>query len=271
MAYAAGESGWRTMLVWVWAAGAARLKHLAMMRDSAASRRFARLNLLCLTLGLGLVAWTRVGWAWTGGGAARASDALIRPLGEGWVRVASAPEPLPAGWPVETPTALWWNSAQAILAVIASTVTVLIVVLAWTWVMRFGVRRAHRFDYRGEQRMTAALHYGTAWIVPLMVGLLVYATQPVSYVGPLIQSSWIPPPGVFTLVVGGVTGLGLVLWWFWLIRLGFTAPANTRARVVLFFAVGAPTLTAALLTAWWLGLPYILTPLFRAMGIAAQG
>lgn len=269
IAYESRERRWGSMLLWVFFAGSARLKHLAMMRASPASRRFARTNLLLLVFGLGLLAWTHTGWTRTGGRLARESGSVVRPDGEGWVCVAAAPRPLPDAWPVEARTELWWNSAQAIVAVLVATITAWLMVCLWSVAIRLGVRSAHQISYRGEQRMTAALHYGTAWIVPLLAALILYAIQPVSYLGEFSKSGWIPPREFFTVTGGGIGGIGLALWWFWLIRLGFSAPVNTRGRVVVFFAVGVPALTAALLIGWWRALPYALGPLFRAMSLEA--
>ena len=54
-AYTQGDPGWSAMCRWVWFAGAERLKHIALMRASAAARRFAWTNTLWLALGLAVV------------------------------------------------------------------------------------------------------------------------------------------------------------------------------------------------------------------------
>lgn len=61
-AYAQGDPGWRTMCRWVWSSGSERLQHVALIRVSAAARRFARINALLLALGIAGFQATRVGW-----------------------------------------------------------------------------------------------------------------------------------------------------------------------------------------------------------------
>src|SRR3990172_1252135 len=61
-AYAQGNPGWWTMCRWVWFAGSERLKHIALMRTSAAARRFAWINALWLALCIAGFQATRVGW-----------------------------------------------------------------------------------------------------------------------------------------------------------------------------------------------------------------
>lgn len=263
--YATDKPGWRRMLRWVWFAGSPRLKHLAMMRASAASRRFQNINLLWLAFGMGLMEWTRTGWALTGGPGMSGAVRLARPEGLGWIRVAVSPH----DGPMTASPELWWNSAQSLIAVPLSITAALLVLWLLAMLLRIGVSLAHGAAYRQERRMTAALQYGTAWAIPLLMAIGCYLLRPLAYVGVTANWNWTPPGEFFLVVGGGLGGVGLALWWFWLIRLGFTAPAQIRSRVAAFFIFGVPAVAGVVVSGWWLALPLCFQSLFRALGVAA--
>ena len=108
-AYARGLAGWRRMGEWVWFCGHGRLKHLAMMRASAASRRFAHLNLALLAVGLALLEATRTGWRWVAASPAFEPTGSTQPAGVGWIHVVGASRPLPPDLPPESIVDLWWK------------------------------------------------------------------------------------------------------------------------------------------------------------------
>ena len=87
--YAEGKRGWRAMCVWVWLAGQERLKHLALTRASAASKCFARWNLLLLALGFGLLQGTRYSWYELTN--SPALEPTFETLGQFWGHAASTP------------------------------------------------------------------------------------------------------------------------------------------------------------------------------------
>ena len=64
-----------------------------------------------------------------------------------------------------------------------------------------------------------------------------------------------------------VFGLAAVMWWLWLIRLGATAPPDSRSRLQAVFAVFAPILTIGVGMAWWYGLAKAFGFLFHAMNL----
>jgi hypothetical protein len=266
-AYAFGRPGWWSMVRWVWFAGSTRLKHLALMRASSASRGFVRINFVLLSFFLGITEWSRAGWSWTGDRASRERDAQVSPAGEGWLHVAAAPDPLPANWAIETPTELWWNPARAVIAVVVASLTAMILLWVWSALMRSGATLAHRANLRRQGRMTAAIHYGTAWVVPLWIAAFVFSLRPVSYVTGTARWAVRPPVEFFVIAAGLLAGFGSVMWWFWLVRLGATAPPGSRRRVVMFFATGTPIITALLAIGWWIGVPLICGPIFQAMGL----
>ncbi len=253
-AYAVGARHYRGMCRWVWFAGWERLKHLALMRPSAASRRFARTNILLLALGIGIFELTQIGWRHVSGLPRLDPTISAQPVGDGWVHVAAAPRPLPPDVLPETYVDLWWNPVQAGIAAVSGIVVGLILMCLLLVLIRVGITRAHLPPYRSEQRMTAALHYSTAWGIPIVVAALLGGLRPLSLIGAMEQWPWYPPRGGFLLLAAVLAGSGVTLWWFWLIRLGATAPAKTRKRVITVFAVAAPLILLAAVAGWWWGL-----------------
>jgi len=60
----------------------------------------------------------------------------------------------------------------------------------------------------------------------------------------------------------------VAMWWFWLGRLGATAPARTRGWVIAFFAIGPPLIVVLMAAGWWWGLPLLYDPLFATLNLA---
>jgi len=253
-AYAQGQPGWWIMCRWIWSAGSERLKHIALMRSSAAANRFARINALWLALGIAGFQATRVGWREVGASPVVESSGSIHPIGRGWLHVAAAPRPFPSGQAPQVPVDLWWNPAQAMIASIIAGLAVLLLIWLFKLFIRMGVTIAHTAAYRDEQRMSAAFLYSTAWWVPALLGIVVCLLRPLAYIGEMSRGGWYPTNRGLTLIAGAFVGLAATLWWFWLIRLGATAPARTRNRVMAFFTLGIPLLLAGASFAWWVAL-----------------
>jgi hypothetical protein len=250
--YAHGMAGWRLMSEWVWLAGTERLKHLAMMRSSVASRRFARINIALLVIGLGVFQLSHSGWEWENKIESR--DGLtdtVEPARVGWVHAASRPRPLPPDISDDVPIELWWSVPQAALAtVIAVPVGVLLTWLA-LGLLRWMVTRAHVPPYRDDQRMTAALHYATAWVIPFSVGGLAFALRPISFIGRMVESSWVPPETAFVIAAAVVAGCSACAGWFWLARLGFTAQPASRVRVAAVLTLAPPIIGCGVALGWY--------------------
>ncbi len=264
--YAGKKRGWHVMCEWVWFAGSGRLKHLALMRASAASTRFARINLLLLALVLALFQTSIHGWS----AVSRSTtiDARLEPVGDGWFVAAKVPTDLLAGLAEEAAVTLWWSPVQMIIAVTLGFVlgvTALWLALA---LVRLGVKMAYVSAYRKEQRMTAALHYATAWSLPVFVGVLIVSLRSIAYVGSIACWSWYPPQHGFELSGAVIVAFGTALWWFWLLRLGSTAPARTRLRVGVFFALGAPLILCGVGAGYWFGLEALCRFVFERAGMA---
>ena len=267
-AYSFEQPAWRRMLEWVWFAGGKRLKHLALIRASAASRRFARLNILLLGLGLGLFQATEVGWRWVTNSPALEPTGSTTPAGRAWLLVTSVPRPLLSGQPSEIPVELWWNPLQTLLAIVTAALAGWLLMGLAMLLVRLGVRQSHRASYRREGRMTAAIHYSTAWAVPLLLGGAVVALRPLSFVGKMARWDWCPPERVFVISAAVLATFGAVMWWFWLVRLGATAPPATRGRVSVFFALGVPVIAALAAAGWWFGLIRSYGPFFDLIQVS---
>ena len=263
--YAQGTRGWRAMCVWVWLAKQQRLKHLALTRASAASRCFSRWNILVLAFGFALFQATRVGWCWVRNSSVL--DAQREPLGGLWVHAASTPSNFLPGLAPEVAVDLWWNPVQAVVAVATGACAGVLLLWLTLALARVGTRLAHQPRYRQEQRMTAALHYGTAWVVPMTAGALLASLRFLSYIGAIARWTWYPSQRGLELAGAVVAAFGVVLCWFWLLRAGATAPAPTRRRVSVFLAVGAPMIACAAGLGWWFGLDQVYKPMFRFLGV----
>jgi hypothetical protein len=263
-AYDTDRSAWWAMSEWVWFAGPHRLKHLAMMRSSDAARRFARINILLMAFVFALTQIARGGWhAVTALRAAAASDP-VKPMGGGWFRAAAAP---PGARPTGTTIELWWNPAQALIAAALAIIAGVVALFALSAIVRAAVRLAHRAAYRDDQRMSAAILYSTAWSIPLLIGGALMALRPIARIGSVAGWAWYPPDQGVVLGAGVVGGFGVVMWWFWLVRLGSTAPAPTRGRVVAMFALGVPLIAAGAAAGAVFGVDVLLDALFDVLGL----
>ncbi len=253
-AYLAGELGWFAMCKWVWFAGAGRLNHLARMRSSAASRQFLCINLTFFSLGLALFQTSQVGWRWVSAVPAIEPTGSIAPRGGGWRHVAETPRPLPPTLAPESYVDLWWNPSQMVIAMVGAFVGGWFIAGLAMLLLRWGMSLAHLAPLRREQRMTAALHYSSAWLIPLVLAAGLLAPVPLAYIGAIARWSWHPPRVMFEVAAGAVAALTVVWWWFWMLRLGSTAPPRTRGRVSFFVAAGAPLILTAAGAGWWFGL-----------------
>lgn len=254
---------WR-MIKWVWTAPAGRIKHLALMRSSAASRAFFFRYFLLMATALGVLLGTQHGWHEATASPSIESTGSVKPHGQGWLHVAATPNPYRTTASPATPVDLWWNVPQAVIAAVAGFVGGLIVLWLVFRLIRTGVELSHGSRYRGEGRMTAALNYSAAWFVPVLLSCVLLLFRPVSEVGGIARWEWSPSQLSLNILVGMVAAACYVLWWFWLLRLGWTAPADTRSRVEWLFGLGLPVLVAAGGAAWWFGLDYVLTHLFAS-------
>lgn len=264
-AYAGEDYGWLAMLNWVWYARTERLKHLALMRSSAASRQFRLINLAILAAMLGVFIMTQAGWRRTFAPPVANVSIEAKPQGDGWRRVSSLPRPLPTDLPPDRPVDLWWNPAQFGLALAIGVPGAFVGGFALLTLLRLSFTMAHQKSYRRGGRMTAAVHYSTAWFVPLGISAIILLLLPVTYVADLQRVSWTPPTEYVELAAAVFTAFGLVLWWFWFMRLGATAPPRTRWRVVTMMALAPPLLVIGTAVGWWYGTQWLLNLLIEKL------
>ncbi len=216
---------------------------------------------MLLAAGLGLLLATQYGWRAVSAAPGIEATGSIKPQGRGWLHVAAMPNPYRVT-AVASPVDLWWNVPQAVIAGVAGFVGGLLLLWIAFVMIHGGVQAAHAPRYRGEGRMTAALHYSTAWSVPLLVAAMLLVMRPVSQIGDISRWAWHPSRYALDLMAGMIAAITFVFWWFWLLRLGSAAPAETRTRVEWFFGLGVPVLVASGAVGWWYGLEYGLTHLF---------
>lgn len=264
-AYSRGEHSWRAMSEWVWFARIERLKHIALMQASAASRRFARPNLLLLAFAAGFWLATNYGFRWVSASREAEPTRSLTPGGSGWVHLAAMPPPARIGLPPEIKVDLWWNPTQSALVFAIGIVTAWLMSVLALGFIRSGMTSALETKYRSEQRMTAALGYSTAWAIPLAIAALLASLLPISYAGEVNRWAWYPPRDAIVLSAAVIAGFAAAMWWFWLLRLGFTAPPSSRSRVSFFFAVGVPLIVVGVGAAWWFGLSFLFAALFKAI------
>ncbi|MEK6800227.1 MAG: hypothetical protein AABZ12_14805 [Planctomycetota bacterium] len=257
------------MARWVWFAGTGRLTHLGLMRESPASRRFASVILLILVFGMGLLQAGHVGWQRVRGASGGELPA-VRPHGQGWFRVYRGGDSSLADSAKHQRIELWWNPAQAIVAGAAGLVGAIIACGVARALIGAGVEQSHRRPFRGEQRMTAALSYSTAWALFAIAGIFVLYLQRAAWIKEAVGGGTVRPEAVFLVLGGTLVGFAAAMWWFFLLRLGATAPAETRGRVTAFATLGAPMLVVAAAATWWFGTEAFNAWMIRAMRLGFE-
>jgi hypothetical protein len=250
-----GRRGWARMCWWVVTAGSQRLTHLGLLRPSPAARRFARINIFLLACGTALAVMTNTGWH------PGTSGQPTKPSGHGWVRIASRDLRPPPDIAYRVPTSLWWNVPLAMIggagAFVLTAVTGGIVLRR----MARGGERSLRGPYEGTSAMRTAVAYSTAYVPLLALAGLIFGLRPLTEVAAVREWALAPPRHIVPASAAVLLTIGLLLGWFWLIRLGVAAPLETRRAARNYFLVwppltvlcGAAVVTAAL----YFGLPWV--------------
>ncbi|UCG15355.1 MAG: hypothetical protein JSV19_08645 [Phycisphaerales bacterium] len=262
----AGGGGWFGMCLWVYGAKRQRLAYLALIRRSRASTRFVRISLLVFALAVALFAMPHLGWRVVSVDPSMESATMesfrgTEPSGRGWFRVASMPADQPLRPGRLTPVAAWWNLPHAAIGVPASFVIALVggwLILA---MVQAGTERSLTGPFRGQGRFEAALRYGSAGTLWFAAGGVISLLLVLSNAGAVRGWSCTPPRVGVYVVLAIVMSAGLLGWWFWLIRIAGTAPPPTRTRIVVFYSIWTPLLTAAVIAVGaaglWLGMRWL--------------
>ncbi len=235
---------------WVWTAGAERLRHLGLVRRSDVSRGFARGQLFLLAVVSALLLAGDEGRHRVERTPDNASLLVTEPEGNGWIRIAVAEDGEAVGC-----VAVWWNPTRGALSFVVGLAGGLLVAYGLLGAMGLGASMALGASYRGEERLGAALDYSLAWGHPAAwAGLLMVAVFPVLEV---LQVAGVGPLPPVSAVSGGASVIALgsgLLWWFWLVRLGYTGSESARVRMTVFMAVVVPVLAVGMLVCWRVGM-----------------
>jgi len=251
---------------WVWFAGWQRLTHLALMRSSAASRAFARANMFLMAGCLAAFAFTNVGWRIEPTTTVSSSgDHIDRHAG--WLRLVEGGAKDGTATATDRASSLWWCPIQSGFGAVHGFILGLVACAFAMWLVRAGAVASGGLSNPDPNRMTAALHYATAWIVPLIPATVVVSLRPLAYIGEVGRWSWHPSVHGLELAAAVVGAFAFVMWWFWLFRVGATAAARIRRRVVLYFAVGPPTIVVLTGFAWYIAVNAVNQVMFRFMRI----
>lgn len=266
--YAAAEPcGYWAMVGWVLSAGHRRLGYLGRMRRSRASGRFALFNLVLLALSSGLVVMPDLGWRMVTARSAQSPEVLPEPHDTGWWLAAKGPIPEhDLGRPVGV--RLWMHPGQWLAALIVVPLLTFLLGAMILAIMRAGADHAMIPEERGQDRFGAAVHYSTAHVCILLAAALCYGTQVIHRFSQVQRwpVSWDHRLHLVPAFFLGV--FGLLVAWFWLIRLAQTAPAASRGRLLRHFGLWTPILALLVLGGWMLGAYRGLEYIARASGTA---
>ncbi len=247
-----GWGSWLAMTWHIWSANSGRLAHLSLMCISLAARKYSWRNLFPLAFTVAFCWLTLSGWHEVKILAEDAGGEPPQPSGRGWVQIAQMPA---AG--IDDPNrivGLWWNPPLAVAGAAVSLIWCTVLIGLLMPFLRMGVEHSLRPQFRGEERLSAALCYATAWAAPLVPAGLVLAALPLCLIGRL--EHWLYPVTESTIFVVAAIPAALAIFagWFGLIRLAYTVPVVTRTRVLLFFGLWMPVVIVMVLSGSFFGL-----------------
>lgn len=262
-AVAAGTRGHRKMRRWVYRANKQRLAHLALLRPSRASRRFARINVFNLSAALALAVFFHSGWHNEKLRTPAALAEAAAPQGKGWWQAIDA-----ASRARETGDllAVWWNPAWALLSAAATFALAAIVMSVLIAVVSRGAAGALHGAQQGSTRLRCAVQYSTAWLHWLALAAVITALIPLARLAD--QAGWGRFPIPILQIAAVILALiGLLMWWLWGVRLAQTTQPETRRSVVRFFLLWAPLWSAAIMAGTVYGLWRATDPLARILNL----
>lgn len=262
-----GWGAWWTMCRWTYPASDERLSYLSLVRLSPASRRFARNGLLLFALAAGCLQLTHAGWQRV---LVIGPDDTDRPgdrRAAGWYELGMTGSAAEPSSHTGQSFAIRWN--PAISATTAAVTFFVALLIGWWWLrwVDWGALAALGRSRREEGRLSCALRYSTAWLVPVCMPILLILLRPLWYLDEARGWDLFPPTIVLYLPVVILAALGLIMWWLWLIRLSLTVPLQVRTRVLIWYTLAAPVLGVLLVAGAAYGLRRGSTELFAALGM----
>jgi len=255
------------MCRWTFAASNARLSYLSLVRLSPASRRFARNNLLLFALAATCLQLTHAGWQRILATGPEDTDRTADIRTAGWYELGTSELDPSASNNTGRSFNIRWN--PAITFTTAAVTFFVALVIGWWWLrwVDWGAQAALGRSRREEGRLSCALRYSTAWLVPVCAPAMLILLRPLWYLNEARGWNLFPQTIVLYLPVVIVTALGMILWWLWLIRLSLTVPLQVRTRVLIWYTMAAPVLGIALVGGAGYGLHRGSTELFAALGM----
>ena len=238
-----GVRGYGAMCRWVWAAGKHRLNHLGLCQPSPASRRFTWTSVTLFSAAIVLAVFSNAGWHVV----TRAPGSLATspaPQGRGWWRAVTRPANPQDRFADVLDTDLWWNLPYAILTALATGIVVMISGLLLARLIGWLTRRALRGQSREEPRLVCAVAYSTAWLVWMTLATIIIALRPLAQLSRVGQWPVAVPSAFFEVPAAILVMAGMLMWWFWLIRLAQTTPKDSQASVGRIFLIWTPPWTA---------------------------
>lgn len=264
----AGKPARWSMCRWVLGAGRQRLTHLALSRPSRASRRFAAVNLFLLSFAMALAVFANTGWRVVECGPG-VRDPRTQPQSAGWWLAAQSPAAQnPASLTRLTPVAAWWSVPIAAITAGITFVAAGLVNLLLLVFVAAGSARALRGQQLGNKRLKCAIHYSTAWILPMLVALLPAVLRPLAHLSAVNEWNAFRSQTAFDAPAVLITVVCVLLWWFWLIRLANTVPVESRRFAVRYFMIWTPMLAVVVLGSLAVGIYVLSTRLGSAEGLA---
>ena len=253
------------MMCWVIFAGSFRLSHVARMRRSRSSLRFAALSLGMLGLAGALAVVPTHGWERIEDRGASYPDGYPEPAGNGWQLIGKLPRPpgLTAGEPIMV--RLWWNPGLWAVSFLANFLGAFS--LGWFLILWVTVRsnRALLAEYRDEKRFTAAIDYCTAHVPILLLAAAIYGSSLLQALSRIQQWEVQWPRYLHTVPAYLLGGFGLFVMWFWLLRVAYTAPPATSAKTGRYFGLWAPLFAVVLFGGWIVGQYYAMPHIARLL------
>ncbi|NOX59904.1 MAG: hypothetical protein GXP29_13750 [Planctomycetes bacterium] len=263
-----GTRGFLTMCRWVWRSGKNRLAHLCLTRPSIHSRRFARINILLFAIAVMFCIFANASLHAVRRGPGIEGESAT-PTGKGWWQAVECADASGRIRPSNiTVSSVWINAPWAAVAGCIGLVSVLILGMVLMALVGSRAQRSVHLDDRVEPRLRAGIHYSTAWLVFLTLAALILCVRPLAVMKEVAGWPIIPKP-LFVDATALLVGLmGLMLWWFWLIRLGGTVPERSRQSVTRFFVLWGPLTVAVLVGVAAYGLYLVAENLPHRLGLS---